>query len=242
MNKRKRILVVAIVLFIIAVSIVYYGVHINKKDNIQSDTYESEIAVYNELKTTENERTQEDSLLDNAYNLNPDTIAWLFIPGTKIDFPIVQTDNNEYYLKYSFTRETPSNGVPFLDYRCESDFNGFNSIIYGHNISRDRMFSGLLKFKQDTYFNEHNTAVLKMKTGDRRVRFFACLVTNSTSDIYQVVFLTDKEKEEYINIIKSNAVVWDDSVKIHLDSNMILLSTCSYDFDEARTVVVGILE
>ena len=86
MNKRKRILVVAIVLFISAVSIVYYGVHINKKDNIQSDTYESEIAVYNELKTTENERTQEDSLLDNAYNLNPDTIAWLFIPGTKIDF------------------------------------------------------------------------------------------------------------------------------------------------------------
>ena len=97
-------------------------------------------------------------LLKDCKDVNKDIMAWLEIPDTNISYPIMQSDDNDFYLhngvdgnyNYEF-------GCPFLDYRCQSDFRGFNSIIYAHNMDQNRMFSDIPLYKDADFFKDHNT-------------------------------------------------------------------------------------
>ena len=76
--------------------------------------------------------------LKNLRETNPDVIGWISIPGTVIDYPIVQTDNNDYYLDHSITGTYLKSGSIFVDYRNESDWSDKNTIIYGHNLASEK--------------------------------------------------------------------------------------------------------
>ena len=182
--------------------------------------------------------------LADAEAVNSDTVGWLTVPGTHIDYPVCQAADNDFYLHNGFDRK-PNYGLgcPFLDYRCEGDFSGFNSIIYGHHITKQRMVADIAKYKDKEFFRAHPTGSLVLRDGTHEIRFFAYLTVPSTAPAYHAVFLTDGERQDYLDYLFAEAV-WStvDPAEIHTDMHLILLSTCTYEFNEARGVLVGILQ
>lgn len=203
--------------------------------------FDSQSSLYEQLKPQENTDSGTDGDTDylaGPRKINPDTVAWLTIPDTAIDFPVVQSEENEFYLNHDFEKNSSVYGVPFLDYRCNADFTDFNSIIYSHNIKGERMFAGLLRFQEEDYFDSHSCGYMTTEHEQYKINFIACLITESDSFIYNTVFLTEKEKIDFLNSIEKNAVQSRDFSDLQ-NGKIVTLSTCSYEFENARTVLIG---
>jgi sortase B len=180
-------------------------------------------------------------------NVNDDIVGWINIPDTKIDLPIVQGEDNDFYLhngvdgQYNYEL-----GCPFLDYRCEAGFTGLNSIVYAHNMEGQLMFSDIDRYKEKEFMQSHPAGILTLKDGEHNVRFFAYMTAKSTAPAYHAVFVSESEKKEYLEYILSaaNYTVLDDTDEIRdkTDLNLLLLTTCTFEFEEARGILFGIIE
>ena len=209
--------------------------------DIQNEASEKN-SVEKSERLTEN-RVFEKNPIKKAKQLCNDTIGWLRIPNTLIDYPVVQGADNDYYLHHSMDQKENELGCPFLDYRCESDFSGFTNIIYGHHFTEMRMFADIFSFKDRNFLEEHSSGYLITETEMIPITFFAYLNVKSNSPIYHAVFLTDKEKLDYIDTLYDEALYTVSYEKIDLiDKRFILLSTCTFEFDDARGVLVGFIE
>lgn len=223
---------------------------------------EAQLRLFEDIKPDIPENTPEDSSPDNDENLlaaaekvNPGVVGWLTIPGTHIDYPVAQGVDNDFYLHNGFDGQYNYElGCPFLDYRCESDFSGFNSIVYGHHMTRQRMFADINLFKDESFFSSHNTGQLILNNDVRTVQFFAYLNVYPTAPAYHAVFVMDSEKQEYLEYIEETADYCTLSVDELMDMfssddgdsfdnlHLLLLSTCTYEFDDARGILVGLIE
>lgn len=184
-----------------------------------------------------------ENLLETAEAVNHSVVGWLVIPDTHIDYPICQSDDNDFYLHNGFDGEYNYElGCPFLDYRCNADFSGFNSIVYAHNMEGRAMFADIALYKEETFLNEHNIGYLILEDSVHTVSFFAYLTVPSTAPAYHTVFMTDSERQEYIDYIFDTArYSMLNAVEIHTDLHLILLSTCTFEYEEARGVLVGVI-
>lgn len=175
---------------------------------------------------------------------NPDTVGWLTIDGTAVDYPIVQAEDNERYLRTGFDRRYNYVGCPFLDCRCAEGFGGFNAIVYAHHIKHE-MFGDVAKFKDSAFMRGHPSAALLTEDGLHTVEFFAYLNVPSDSGIYETVFASDEERAEYIDALFAEAVytagLTAEELKQGGQAHILLLSTCTYEFEEARGVLAGVI-
>lgn len=176
--------------------------------------------------------------LQDAKAINSDICAWIKIDGTNIDYPIVQSNDNNYYLRRNIYKEYSRHGTIFLDYRCNNQFTDFNTIIYGHNMKNSSMFSQLTKYKDRTFFNQHDTFLIALDSGYLTLKAYAYLIVNEDSKIYSLIN-SDDQKDLYIDYINEHAKVLSESVKIDSTNNLVILSTCTNVTDEQRAVVVA---
>lgn len=145
---------------------------------------------------------------DALLAVNPDTVGWVYIPGTVVNYPIVQTDNNELYLKTDFQGETNwfvSFGSIFLDASNASDFSDQNSVIYGHNMNdgaifggEGSMFSAIASMDDPDAFNATRTVYVLTPQGNYRLRSFSLVHTQATDPIVQTSFATAADLEAYV--------------------------------------------
>ena len=182
-----------------------------------------------------------------AEEVNSGVVGWIAIPRTHIDYPICQAEDNDFYLHHGFDGELNNElGCPFLDYRCERDFCGFNSIVYGHHMTRQRMFADIALFKNKAYLQSHPEGTLTLNDGAHNVRFFAYMTVMSTAPAYHAVFVSDSERAEYIDYIFSDAVYSTgytaEALKQEKDLHLLLLSTCTYEFEDARGILLGVID
>ena len=183
------------------------------------------------------EEPPEDSPLEEVKTVNRQAIAWLTIPDTDLDYPIAQAEDNEFYLWKGFNGERNGTGTPFLDYRCKPDFSGYNSIIYGHNMEQMLMFATISKYRDKSFMEEHPEGWLLLDDGLHKIQFFAYLSVQSNSAIYQTVFVTPQEFEEYKELMFECAVYTMD-VPEEIN-HVILLSTCTFERENQRGILVG---
>lgn len=193
----------------------------------------------------DNDGKQDEDLLEKAGAVNSSVCAWLIIPGTHIDYPVCQAEDNDFYLHNGFDGQYNYElGCPFLDCRCDGDFSGFNSIVYGHHMTGQRMFADINLFKDESFLNDHSSGSLIFNDEVHTVQFFAYLNVYPTAPAYHVVFVTDSEKRDYLEYIRENS----DYCKLPADApdtdelHLLLLSTCTYEFDDARGILVGVIE
>ncbi len=138
---------------------------------------------------------------DALRETNPDTIAWIYIPGTDINYPIVQTTNNEKYLKTDFQGETNwvvSYGALFLDYHCSSDFSNQNNFVYGHNMNNGSMFAQIANLANNDTFNETRTVYLFTPTCNYKLESFALLHVDANDTLVQPSTGTSEQQSEYV--------------------------------------------
>ena len=211
------------------------------------EAHDEQLALFESVKPEKNGTVTLSDPLEPAEEVNDAVVGWITIDGTHIDFPVCQAEDNDFYLHNGFDGKYNNElGCPFLDYRCEGDFSGFNSIVYGHNMKGQRMFADIALFKDQQYLQLHSEGVLTLKDGEHTVRFFAYMNVPDTAPAYHAVFVSAAEREDYIDYIFSEAVHTSgqtaDGLKEKDDLHLLLLSTCTYEFTDARSILIGVIE
>jgi sortase B len=161
-------------------------------------------------------------------------VAWLYIPGTNIDYPVMQSEDNEYYAHRAADGSYLYAGSLFMDYRCSSDFSDFNSVIYGHNMGNGTMFADIPNYENEEYFMEHSYGWLTTDDNVRLIDFFAVARTTDTSGLY----LADPTFEEWDLQLRNCASIYKE-IGISEEDNLITLSTCTSAEGNSRTILVG---
>lgn len=170
--------------------------------------------------------------------INQDIVAWIYIEGTEINYPVVQGSDNQYYLKHLFNGKWNSSGCIFLDSRNTPDFSDRHSIIYGHHMKNGTMFSGLTEYKKQEFYDAHPTILLITPNQNFRVEVFAGYVANVKDDAWRIRFDSNKELEKWLQHTQDHSWFESETTPAVTD-RIITLSTCSYEFDNARFVLVG---
>ncbi|MFT3951713.1 MAG: class B sortase [Oscillospiraceae bacterium] len=173
--------------------------------------------------------------------INSDIVGWICCEDTDISYPVVQGEDNQYYLKHLFDRTYNSSGCIFLDSRNSADFSDSNSVIYGHHMKNGTMFSFLMKYKNQEYYDKHPEILLLTPNGNYTIELFSGYVTNVESDAWRVSFGSHSEFMQWAENAKEQSV-FHSSVTPEDEAHIITLSTCSYEFNNARFVVCGVLK
>jgi sortase B len=170
---------------------------------------------------------------------NSEIIAWLTIDGTNIDYPVAQAADNKYYLTHTAEKKAAKQGAIFMEFRNNRDFSDFSNILYGHNLQSGNMFGQLVKFKEKSFFDSHTTGTLYTPDKTYLLEIIACAVTSPTSDYYQYAFSSPAERTAHMQVLKSGATYWCDTEIDPEADKLLVLSTCSYEYKNARTVIIA---
>ncbi|WP_300563543.1 class B sortase [uncultured Acetatifactor sp.] len=177
---------------------------------------------------------------DALSEINPDIVAWIYIEDTKINYPVVQGRDNQYYLKRLFDGKWNSAGCIFLDIRNEPDFSDRHSIIYGHHMKNGTMFSGLTEYKKQEFYEGHPTILLMTPEQNIRVEIFAGYVASVGDNAWEIAMGSDVEFENWLEEAKVRSC-FKSEVAPAVTDRIVTLSTCSYEFDNARFVLLGVI-
>lgn len=167
-----------------------------------------------------------------------DVVGWLMIDDTNISNPYVKSKDNKDYVRTGLNGKHLTAGTLFLDMDSVSDFSSFNSLIYGHNMRNGSMFGDLDYFEKKTYFENHKTGTVFLADKTYHLDIFAFLVIKSTDrNIYNCNIVTAEERQAFLDYVKTNARRYRD-IGVSINDTILTLSTCSYEFDNARCVLI----
>lgn len=172
--------------------------------------------------------------------VNPDVRAWLLIPETDISYPVVQGEDNEFYLHTTYDRKPNSCGSIFIDARNAEPFAETNTILYGHNMKNGSMFGTLRRYEDDAFRIAHPDIYIVTPEGQLQYRVFSAYVEAENGDAYTVDFSTLSEAE-----FLRRAAGWD-SGDVETEtpargSKVLTLSTCTSIVAWQRFVVHAVL-
>lgn len=177
---------------------------------------------------------------DALREVNPDIVAWIYLEDSVINYPVVQGDDNDYYLSHMFEGSWNGAGTIFLDSRNEGDFSDRHSVIYGHHMQNGSMFAALDDYKRQEFYDTHPTILLITPEKNYKIEMFSAYVASINDEAWELGF-TQAGFEAWLTETKGNSC-FSSSVTPEATDRIVTLSTCSYEFDNARFVVVGILK
>ena len=175
---------------------------------------------------------------------NPDFVAWLRIPGTNVDYPVVQTDNPDYYLNHTFSGKSSVVGTLFSLADADYAAPGRNIAIYGHHLrsSGEKMFTSLMRYKNPDFYEDNQTIVLDSLYRHSEYTIFA--VVNMKAGDWEpsrTTFSGDAAFMAFVNRAKSE-YLYDTGVEVGADDHILTLITCdrSYAGKEGRLVILAV--
>lgn len=176
---------------------------------------------------------------------NPDIYAWLIVEGTEVDYPIVQSpDDNTYYLDHSAEKKEAVEGAIFTEDYNALDFEDPNTVIYGHNMKNESMFGSLHRFMDRSFFNENRKVTVYLPDEIRHYEIFAAYLYDSRHILQTYDFSNDVIFKYYLDQIFSmrdmNSFV-DSSYDLDKDDRIITLSTCYKGLADTRYLVQAVL-
>ncbi len=179
------------------------------------------------------------------YAKNPQTIGYLKIDGTKVDTPVVQADNDKYYLRHDFNGNSTSYGSVFASYIDDFDPFDRNTLLYGHNMFDGERFAALANYKSIDYFKKHPVIHFDTLFEKHDWKVYAVILTNGSVDSNNGYFFdftfdncSDLCFEEYIQELDKRKL-YDTGVDILPTDKLLTLCTCTYEFDDARLLVIA---
>ena len=183
---------------------------------------------------TISENQEELKSINNNYEM------WIEIPNTKINYPIVQGKDNEYYLKHNFKNESNMSGTIFVD--CNNNIDeDKNIIIYGHNMRNGTMFNNITKFKEESFFNNNNTINIIRNNILYQYEIFSVYVEDESKVSLEIEF-TDNDAFVNYALNEASKSMYNKNIIITEEDKIITLVTCSYEYTGARTILVGKLK
>lgn len=200
---------------------------------------------YAQLIETENGTPQVLHKYEDLYNQNKSLIGWVEIADTVINYPVMQTVNNEYYLDHNFNQEYDRNGSIFLDASCSIYPRSTNLIIYGHHMKSGKMFGSLQKYQNESYYKEHKyiefDTIYEQGTYEVMFVFRDKVYSQEDVNFKYYEFIDANSEEEFNSYMDEMAAVsyYDTGVVAQYGDQLLTLSTCDYQQDNGRFVVVA---
>lgn len=258
---RRKEKIIAMIMVIIAViciiGAVYYGYRIIHEQYIYKESQEEIDKLKSMLDLSEQESEKEHASLDigpnkeilkkyrKIYKENNDFIGWISIPGTKLDYPIVQKDDNDYYLKHGFDKGESEIGIPFLDMRNDWKTPDDNLIIYGHNLKNGNMFGSLKYYLEKDYYKQH--PIIHFDTLYEKATYEIIYVglsraANKNEDVFRYYeFINAENESDFKSTMKELKKLesYSTGKKAEWGDKLITLSTCSNHVENGRLIVVA---
>ena len=178
--------------------------------------------------------------LDALRQVNAQVLGWISIPDTKISYPLVQGEDNDYYLNHTWDWAKSSLGAIFLDRRSSGDLTDFHSVIYGHRMKNGSMFADLRHYSSEDYLSEHPSVYISDSSGLYRYDIFAVYEADVTGHTYTFSFDSDAAKQEYIDESLEQSL-FDTGEELTAQDRIITLSTCTGTGYSTRWVVQAVL-
>ncbi len=177
--------------------------------------------------------------IEELQEKNADVVGWIELEGTEIDYPIVQAEDNEYYLKRDWLGRDNSAGAIFMDFR--NDPEGLeegktHTILYGHHRQDGSMFQNLMNYKEEQYFRDNPTFEVTDQYGTHTFEIFAFYVTTIDFYFIETRFPEEEDFERFLDSIIERRK-FDSEVTVTAEDHLLTLSTCTYEYDDARFVV-----
>lgn len=183
-----------------------------------------------------NIQTMMDIDLEALREVNPDVLGWIWIPDTKINYPVMRGTDNDYYLHHTWDENESVMGSIFLEHQNSADLTDFNTMIYGHNMGNGSMFASLRNYADVVYWNAHPYVYIRSDMGVYRYEVFSFYDTEVESNAYGLEFATDRIKALFLNEIRLDSVL-ETQIRPAYTDRILTLSTCSGLGQDTRWVV-----
>ena len=174
---------------------------------------------------------------DALKKINPDVVSWITIPGTNIDYPLLQGKDNNQYLHKDMEGRDSAAGAIFLDHGDKADLSSRHNIIYGHHMKNGTMFKDIVKYKDQQYFDEHQDIILYTPDREIHLKALAAVVANPDAIRRKIDFQSWEEFTSYIEEMTQDASAFATVPKGTAIRRLYSFVTCSYEFQNARTIL-----
>lgn len=173
--------------------------------------------------------------LDALREVNPDVRGWIYLPNTLINYPIVQGEDNQHYLEFTWDNKKNFAGSIFLEATNAPDFSDFRSIVYGHNMANSTMFGSLHRYGSKDYWQQYPYVYLVTDEGVLRYDIYSCYKANIESATYVLELEEDGMKAAFIKLTKDESALETDITPAVTD-RVLTLSTCVGNHNYRRVV------
>lgn len=257
-RERRRKLTVLLCSLTAAVCFGYFGLYHyfgDRTDNtysqwakLREDAESRNTEAFGPVKVHLTEEGEAPDILDKyktLYNKNKSLIGWIKIADTNIDYPVMQTSNNDYYLDHNLSQEYDKNGSIFLDKDCDVLKPSTNLIVYGHHMQSGKMFGRLDLYSKESYYKEHPTiefdTIYEEGTWEVMYVFRSRIYTADEIVFKYYQFIDANSAEEFDSNMRqmSEMSLYDTGVTASYGDRLLTLSTCDYTEEDGRFVVVA---
>ena len=244
---RKLILSVAVITFLGSLAVLFKVFIFDPYMSRKSQNYVKDI-YYNEEKSAEDFSQTPEERFKPLIEINDDIKGWIHINNTVIDYPVLQDSSlesrNNFYLRHDYQKNYSRHGSIFIDSFCDFEKHPQNIILHGHHMKDGTMFANLLKFSDLNFYKSTPVITFDSIYGFANFKIISIFKTNTKpeqGEIFNYLISYFSGRESFLNYvynIKIRSLI-DISVDIKDDDQLITLSTCSYEFDDFRTVLVA---
>lgn len=237
MKKRTKIFLIMFFLFVFLLSlfkIVIYFIEANESREVNNRLIEDSVVI---IKENNSDNTSIDINFNSLKEINNDIVGWIYIENTSVNYPVVQASDNNYYLYRLINGETNNSGSIFMDCRNNASLTDRNTIIYGHSMKNGTMFAPLINYRNQNFYENHKNVYCCTPERNYKIELFAGLTIDDDSFIYNLSYL-DENTIEYLKG-KSD---FKTNVDVTNEDKIITLSTCAYEYQNARYILMGVLK
>lgn len=252
-NKKRKKIIRIICKLILIICILYFLIYYFKIKYIQNENYNllnsvkinNTIFIQTDVNNENNQNKRVLQVKELSYQY-PEIKGWIEIEGTNINYPVMQGNDNDYYITHDYKKESSRWGALFADKDYDWDIPSSNLLIYGHNFSDGIMFSDLLKYKDKSFFDDN--PIIKFTTTEEDCEyeiisvFYSRVYYKSEKNVFRYYFFVNAENEteynEFVNNAKK-ASIYDTGKTAEYGDELMTLSTCEYSQEDGRFVIVA---
>ncbi len=228
------VIVVSLIVAAVSGYLLWAGLHENNVGNSLYDKFRENVR----QQDTEDDEKEQVVDFEQLAKINSDVYGWIHLEDSNIDYPFVLAADNEYYLTHTFDGSNNRYGTVFIDARAPEPFVDTNTVLYGHHMKDGAMFADIENYKDPEYYKTHKVIEITTLDGKWYMYPVAGRTISGSADYVQFNFADEADLNGYLSIFTGSSTFKSDE-KILPGNKMMLLSTCSYDFNDARYVLIG---
>ena len=245
-NTKNKKYIVALLAFLAVAGIAlsaFFGLQGSKNDTSSSSNQPSssqQVTSSSAYQVSEEEKAALKEQFDGLKEVNPDTIAYVYAPGTNLDEPVVYSGDNTNYLSKLFdgSGEDPYMGTVFMDMDNKTDFSDKLTWLFGHargsQVPDSRMFNDVNYYDDQELFNQHPYVVIRTPEKIHYYEAAFMIIVHESTAFYRTSFDSDQQFEEQLTAVREGAVAKNDNIEIKASDNYLVLSTCREDDETIR--------